>query len=55
MSNIQSKETMNKFTGYHTDEVLNIFMGLWPPPDIWEVWNRWNTLGNKDKYIPKKE
>ena len=38
----QSEETMLKFCEYHTHDILINFMGLFPPPSIWELWNRWN-------------
>ena len=42
MNIMQTTETMNEFIKYHTTDVMNEFMLCFPPPGIWEVWNRWN-------------
>ena len=42
MGNNQPKEKMDNFIKYHNEEVLLKFMQLFPPPSIWELWNRWN-------------
>jgi hypothetical protein len=49
-----NKENAEVFCKYHTKDVLNIFMGIWPPPSIWELWNRWNSLPatKQKKYVP---
>ena len=55
MNQVQSKDRMHKFNFYHSKEVLDRFAGLWPPPSIWEIWNRWDSLpiDQQSEYIPK--
>jgi hypothetical protein len=57
MGNVQPKTRMDKFSAYHTKAVLNKFMvDIWPPPSIWELWNRWNSLpaGEQDVYVKNR-
>ena len=42
MNNMQTKENMDAFASYHTIEILDNLMELFPPPNIWDLWNRWN-------------
>ena len=46
-----SKERIDMFIKYHTIDVLNNFMGLWPPPYITEVWDRWTRLPAHKQYV----
>jgi len=45
MQRYLSKETMDSFANYHTEEVLNDLVVMFPPPSIYELWNRWLFLG----------
>ena len=38
---------VNNFINYHTDEMLNQWMGMFPPPYLYEIWDRWVKLPNK--------
>jgi len=53
---IASNNNIAMFKKYHTQNVLNDFMGLWPPPSMYELWDRWINLPDDEKtlYTPKK-
>ena len=40
----QTKARIDIFIKYHTKEVLDEFMTLFPPPSLLEIWNRWVNL-----------
>ena len=44
ISTYQSKERIDAFCKYHTPELLKKWLNLFPPPSIWEIWNRWNNI-----------
>ena len=44
MGKSQPKERMDDFCKYHTLDLLKRWLNLFPPPSIWEIWNRWNKI-----------
>jgi hypothetical protein len=46
MLRYQTKETMDKFCKYHTEQHIDKLMNLWPPPsDMCDIWNAWDRKG----------
>jgi hypothetical protein len=46
MLRYQSVETMDAFAKYHTeDRIKNLFSDIFPPPDLYEIWNAWDRKG----------
>jgi hypothetical protein len=41
---VMEQQTIDNFCKYHTKEMLTSFMDLFPPPDLIEIWLRWNKL-----------
>jgi hypothetical protein len=40
-----TQETIGNFVKYHTDEMFVQWMGMFPPPYLYEIWDRWVKLG----------
>ena len=46
MLRYQSVETMDAFAKYHTeDHIMRLFGDIFPPPDLYEMWNAWDRKG----------
>jgi hypothetical protein len=41
------QERVDNFINYHTDEMLNEWMGMFPPPHLYEIWDRWVKVSTK--------
>ena len=45
MTKYHGKSHVNKFLNYHTVQIMENWMSLFPPPDMYEIWNRWINIG----------
>jgi hypothetical protein len=54
MTNMAGKEKVDEFLEFHTGQVLNDLVILWPIPSIWEVWNTWPRRKNLQKVRESK-
>ena len=54
LNTFETKERIYMFDMYHTKEVLDRFSGIFPPPSIWEIWNRWVNLSAREQIVYKK-
>ena len=55
IKNNSSAHYLDKFINYHTPELIQDWLNLFPPPDIWQIWNRWNSLpsSEQERYVLK--
>jgi hypothetical protein len=49
MTRMHSTETLEKFAKYHTEDRVNSFNEMFPPPgNMCEIWNAWERKGRPD-------